>query len=57
MIVSYYLILFLGVALGLAFDWVIINYIYFNNIYLFMDLILTDKNKQKLIETIRKDYL
>lgn len=53
----YYLILFLGVGLGLAFDWVIINYIYFSNINLFIDLILTDKNEQKLIETIRKDYL
>lgn len=54
---SYYLILFLGVALGLMFDWVFINYIYFTNIHLFIDLILTNKNEKKLIETIRKDYL
>lgn len=54
---SYYLVLFLGVSLGLAFDWVIINFVYFSNIHLFINLILTDKNEKKLIETIRKDYL
>lgn len=46
----------LGFCIGLfILEPIVINFIYFTNIDLFMDIILTNKNRNKLINHFRKE--
>ena len=46
-----------GITLGtFVIEPLLINFIYFTNIGLFIDLFLTKKNENKLIEYIRRHY-
>lgn len=45
-----------GVCIGtFILEPIVINFIYFTNIDLFMDIILTNKNRNKLINHFRKE--
>lgn len=51
-----YLYIILGIFIGsMFFEPLIINFIYFTNIGLFLDIILSKKNKYRLIEYIKKE--
>lgn len=44
-----------GICIGCVFiEPLIINFIYFSNIGLFLDIILTKKNRQRLIDYLKK---
>ena len=52
---SNYLLIFFGFFLGsFIFEPIIINFIYFSNISLFEDIILTKKNRRKLRDYYEK---
>lgn len=48
--------LFLGIIIGsMVIEPIVINFIYFTNIDLFLDIILTKKNRKKLEEHFKND--
>ena len=47
---------FSGICLFMLIEPLIVNFVYFTNIYLFMDIILTKKNERKLIKHIKENY-
>lgn len=50
------LYILLGICIGSVFiEPLIINFIYFSNIGLFLDIILTKKNRQRLIDYFKKE--
>lgn len=53
---DFYLGLFSGLFLFMLIEPLIVNFIYFTNIDLFLDLILLKKKKDKLIKHILNKY-
>ena len=47
----------LGVCITIVFDLLALNFIYFANIDLFFDIMLTNKNRNKLKDFIFRRYL